>query len=46
MDIKEFCLAHGFDISKSGVALGGGDFGMTELKVSPIEFLTLAEDDF
>jgi len=46
MDIKEFCLAHGFDMSKCGVALGGGGFGMTELKTSPIEFLTLAEEDF
>ena len=46
MDIKEFCLAHGFDMSKCGVALGGGGFGMTELKTSPVEFLTLAEDDF
>lgn len=46
MDIKEFCLAHGFDMSKCGVALGGGSFEMTELKISPVEFLTLAEDDF
>lgn len=46
MDIKEFCLAHGFDLSKCAVASGGGDFGMMELKTSPIEFLTLAEDDF
>jgi len=46
MDIKEFCLAHGFDMSKCGVALGGGGFGMTELRTSPVEFLTLAEDDF
>ena len=46
MDIKEFCLAHRFDMSKCGVALGGGGFGMTELKTSPVEFLTLAEDDF
>jgi len=46
MDIKEFCLAHGFDMSKCAVASGGGSFGMTELKISPIEFLTLAEDDF
>lgn len=46
MDIKEFCLAHGFNMSKCAVASGGGSFGMTELKISPIEFLTLAEDDF
>ena len=46
MEIKEFCVVHGFDLSKSGVALGGGDFGMTDLKISPIEFLTLAEEDF
>lgn len=46
MDIKEFCLAHGFDISKCAVASGGGDFGMADMKISPIEFLTLAEDDF
>ncbi|MBI6707074.1 hypothetical protein YA0599_02420 [Pseudomonas syringae] len=46
MDIKEFCLAHGLDMSKCGVALGGGGFEMTELKTSPVEFLTLAEGDF
>jgi len=46
MDIKEFCLVHGFDLGKSGVASGGGSFGMTDLKISPIEFLTLAEEDF
>lgn len=46
MDIKEFCVAHGFDLSGSGVASGGGSFGITDLKISPIEFLTLAEDDF
>jgi hypothetical protein len=46
MDIKEFCLIHGFDMSRCAVASGGGDFGMTELKTSPMEFLTLAEEDF
>lgn len=46
MDIKELCVAHGFDISKSGVALGGGSFAMIDLKTSPVEFLTLAEEDF
>ncbi|WP_433861243.1 hypothetical protein [Pseudomonas thivervalensis] len=46
MNIKEFCLAHGFDMSRCAVASRGGAFGMTELKTSPIEFLTLAEDDF
>ncbi|MBX8621078.1 hypothetical protein K4754_03455 [Pseudomonas glycinae] len=46
MDIKEFCVAHGFDLSKSGVALGGGSFGMTDLKIPPMEFLVLAEEDF
>jgi len=46
MDIKEFCAAHRFDMSKSGVALGGGDFGMTDLQISPTDFLTLAEEDF
>ncbi|MBN6714050.1 hypothetical protein JSY17_08585 [Pseudomonas capsici] len=46
MDIKDFCLAHRFDMSKCAVASGGGSFEMTELKVSPIEFLILAEDDF
>lgn len=33
-------------MSKCAVASGGGGFGMTELKISPIEFLTLAENDF
>jgi hypothetical protein len=46
MDIKEFCLAHKFDMSKCGVASGGGSFGMADLKTSPVEFLSLAEDDF
>ncbi|WLH12819.1 hypothetical protein PSH58_00135 [Pseudomonas hefeiensis] len=46
MNIKEFCLAHEFDMSKCAVASGGGSFDMTELKTSPIEFLSLAEDDF
>lgn len=46
MDIKEFCLAHGFDMSKCTVALGGGSFVLVELKTSPVEFLSLAEDDF
>lgn len=46
MDIKEFCLAHEFDMSKCAVASGGGSFTMTELKTSPVDFLSLAEDDF
>lgn len=46
MEIKQLCVAHGFDLVKSGVALGGGSFGMTDLEISPIEFLTLAEEDF
>lgn len=46
MEIKEFCLLHRFDLGKSRVALGGGSFGMTDLKTSSIEFLTLAEEDF
>lgn len=46
MDIKEFCIAHGFDMSKCAVSSGGGSFEMTELKISPIDFLILAEDDF
>jgi len=46
MDIKEFCLAHEFDMSKCAVNLAGGSFTMTELKTSPVEFLNLAEDDF
>jgi hypothetical protein len=46
MQIKEFCLAHEFDMSKCAVNLGGGSFTMTELKTSPVEFLNLAEDDF
>lgn len=46
MNIKEFCQAHEFDMSKCAVNLGGGSFTMAELKTSPIEFLSLAEDDF
>ncbi|AXI61934.1 hypothetical protein DLD99_16120 [Pseudomonas kribbensis] len=46
MDIKEFCLAHQFNMEKSTIASGGGSFEMTELKTLPIEFLSLAEDDF
>jgi hypothetical protein len=46
MDIKEFCLTHEFDMSKCAVTSGGGSFTMTELKTSPVEFLSLAEDDF
>lgn len=33
-------------MSRCAVALGGGSFEMTELKTSPVEFLSLAEDDF
>jgi hypothetical protein len=46
MDIKEFCITHGFDLSKCAVASGGGSFELTELKTSPVEFLALAEEDF
>ncbi len=46
MDIKEFCIAHKFDMSKCEITLGGGSFGMADLKTSPAEFLSLAEDDF
>ncbi|WP_431703353.1 MULTISPECIES: hypothetical protein [Pseudomonas] len=46
MDIKEFCLAHRFDMSKCAVASGGGSFELADLKTSPVEFLSLAEDDF
>lgn len=46
MDIKEFCIAHKFDMSKCGVASGGGSFEMADLNTSPVEFLSLAEDDF
>jgi hypothetical protein len=46
MDIKDFCLTHKFDMSSCGVASGGGSFGMANLKTSPVEFLSLAEDDF
>ncbi|AHG38739.1 hypothetical protein N018_00200 [Pseudomonas syringae CC1557] len=46
MNIKDFCTAHGFDMSKCGVALGGGSFTMIELKTSPVDFLSLAEEDF
>jgi hypothetical protein len=46
MDIKEFCLAHKFDMSRCGAASGGGSFEMADLNTSPLEFLSLAEDDF
>src|SRR4051812_20381944 len=46
MDIKEFCSTHRFDLSKCTVASGGGSFELSELKTSPIEFLSLAEEDF
>jgi len=46
MDIREFCLAHKFDMSKCSVASGGGSFGLADLETSPVEFLSLAEDDF
>lgn len=46
MNIKEFCEAHEFDLSKCAVNLGGGSFAMMKLKTSPVEFLTLAEEDF
>lgn len=46
MDIKEFCSTHRFDLSKCAVASGGGSFELTELKTSPVEFLSLAEEDF
>jgi hypothetical protein len=46
MNIKEFCQAHEFNMSKCAVSLAGGSFTMTELKTSPVEFLSLAEDDF
>jgi hypothetical protein len=46
MDIKEFCLNHQIDMSKCAVSTGGGSFTISELKTSPIEFLSLAEDDF
>jgi hypothetical protein len=38
MNIKEFCQANEFDMSKCAVNLGGGSFTMTELKTSPVEF--------
>jgi hypothetical protein len=46
MDIKEFCINHGFDLSKCAVASGGGSVALSELKTSPVEFLSLAEEDF
>lgn len=46
MDIKEFCLAHKFDMCKCSVTSGGGSFGLADLEISPVEFLMLAEDDF
>ena len=46
MNIKEFCHAHEFDLSKCAVNLGGGSFTLAELKTSPAEFLSLAEEDF
>ena len=45
MEIKAFCIAHGIDLSRCAVSLGGGDFTLVELETSPVEFLTLAEDD-
>lgn len=46
MDIREFCLAHEFDMRKCSVMSGGGSFGLADLETSPVEFLSLAEDDF
>lgn len=46
MDIKAFCLNHKFDMSQSGVASGGGSFGLADMNTSPFEFLSLAEEDF
>jgi hypothetical protein len=46
MDIRDFCITHRFDMTKCAVASGGGSFQMTELKTSPVDFLSLAEDDF
>jgi len=33
-------------MSKCAVASGGGSFELADLKTSPVEFLSLAEDDF
>lgn len=46
MDIKGFCVEHAIDMSKCGVELVGGSFNLVELEISPVEFLTLAEEDF
>jgi hypothetical protein len=46
MGIKEFCSIHSFDLGKCAVASGGGSFELSELKTSPVEFLSLAEEDF
>lgn len=46
MDIKALCVAHGIDLSQCGVSLGGGGFTLFNLKTSPVEFLSLAEDDY
>lgn len=46
MDIREFCLAHEFDLRKCSVMSGGGSFGLADLETSPVEFLSLAEHDF
>ncbi|CAI8749380.1 hypothetical protein [Pseudomonas sp. IT-P260] len=46
MEIKDFCVAHNIDLSGCAVSLGGGAFTLVELETSPVEFLTLAEEDF
>lgn len=45
MEIKAFCIAHSIDLSRCAVSLGGGGFTLVELETSPVEFLTLAEED-
>lgn len=46
MEIKAFCVAHDIDLSRCAVSIGGGGFTLVELETSPVEFLTLAEEDF
>lgn len=45
MEIKAFCAVHGIDLSRCAVSLGGGGFTLVELETSPVDFLTLAEED-
>lgn len=46
MDIKEFCISHQMDLGISAVSLAGGGFTLLQMQTSPMDFLSLAEDDF